>query len=197
MKNIHLTIILVLLTFNCFSQSANSPEANQYLSIGTGITWDNYYSAGPRLLLSYSKRFKNKEKTFWGFTIDNKWRGLSGIPSLKLSPGEEYPPELNYNHLSFDLHSISRMGKTKIKFDFSTGIGAIYLYGEAKHAVLPTINIGMTMNIRLGPKLFLETSPLFIFPPTRITISPNKLAQNRNVYSAWHFLPLGLRYKLD
>lgn len=197
MKNKLPTLIFGLLTLNCLGQSTGLAEANQYLSIGTGITWDNYYSAGPRLLVSYSKRFKNKEKIFWGITIDSKWKGLSGIPSVKLSPGSEYPPELDYSYLSADLHSISRRGKTKLMFDFSTGIGAIYLHGEGKSAILPAINIGMTMNIRLSQKLFLETSPLFIIPPSRITICPNKWASYRKVYSAWNFLLLGLRFELD
>ena len=182
---------------DCLGQTTGKAEANEYLSLGTGITWDNYYSAGPKFQASYSKRFKNKEKIFWGISMDNKRRGLNGIPSVKLQPGVASPPELNYSYLSADLHSISRMGNTRIIFDFSAGLGAMYLHGDSKHAVQPAINIGMTMNLRIGKNIFIEGSPLFVIPPSRIIVSPNKLAENRDVYSAWHFMPLGLRFKLD
>ncbi len=197
MKNIVSIIVFMFLMSSCFGQIEHSPEATEYLSIGTGITWDNYYTAGPRLSAEYMTRIKQKEKLFIGISFDNKWKTFNGIPSVKLQQGSEVPPELDFNHLSVNLHSLSRMGKTKLMFDFSCGFGAIYLHGEGRHSFQPTINIGMIMNVKIAPKTFLEISPLFFIPPSKVIISPSWLTKSRSVYSAWHLMPLGLRFRLD
>lgn len=197
MKHKFLNLIFSLLAISCFGQIEISPKANEYLSIGTCITWDNYYTAGPRLSAEYVTRIKQKEKLFIGISFDNKWKTLNGIPSVKLQQGSEVPPELDFNHLSINLHSLSRMGKTKLMFDFSCGLGAIYLHGEGRHSFQPTINIGMIMNVKIAPKTFLEISPLFFIPPSKVIISPSWLTKSRSVYSAWHLMPLGLRFRLD
>jgi hypothetical protein len=167
-----------------------------YLTIGTGLLWDNYGSMGPRLHVEYVRRIADKEKLFWGISSDNKWKGLSGIPSFKLQQGVPYPPELNFNQLNLSIHSLSRMGKSILMFDFSLGAGAIYLNGEGKHSVQTSISFGMSMNIRLSKKTFLETTPLFIFPPSKISFSSHKVYPHFKSYTTAAFLPIGLKFKL-
>ncbi len=196
MKYLLAIIMSFLLSSFCFSQESQPDELNTFISLNTGLTSDNYASGGLRVQAEYLKRFKSKQTFFWGVNIDYKRRGLGSIPTYKPANLANLPPELSYEHLSFNIHHLSGIGKPGLIFDFSCGLGAIYLHNESQKSLQPAINFGFIMNIRISSKVFLEMSPIFILPPSKLTISTSRLSDERKTYTAWHLFPIGLKVKL-
>jgi len=194
MKKIY-TLLFLLVTCACFAQD-NVAKSPQYIIVGTGLTWDSYYSFGPRLNLEYIKKIKNQERTYWSISVDSKWKGLSGIPSLKMAPGVPYPPELNTNTIGLNLHSFMLPKKSFLNWDFSCGVGIMYAHGEGKHGWQPTLSAGMAIDIKIAKDIYIETAPLFIFPPSKLTVSTSPLYSYNKKYVQASFIPIGLKIKL-
>jgi hypothetical protein len=194
MKKIY-TLLFLMVTCTCFAQD-DLAKPPQYIILGTGLTWDSYSSFGPRLNVEYIKKIKNQERTYWSISVDSKWKGLSGIPSLKMAPGVPYPPELNTNTIGLNLHSFMLPKKSFLNWDFSCGVGIMYAHGEGKKAWQPTLSAGMAMDIRIAEGTYIETAPLFIFPPSKLTISTSPLYSRHKKYVQASFIPIGLKIKL-
>ena len=194
MKKIY-TLLFLMVTCDCFAQD-DAAKPPQYIIVGTGLTWDSYNSFGPRLNVEYIRKIKNQERTYWSVSVDSKWPGLSGIPSVKLAPGVPYPPALSTNNISLNLHSFVIPTKSFFNWDFSCGVGAMYAHGEGKHGWQPTLSAGMAMDIRISKGTYIETARLYILPPTKFTVSTSPLYNYHKKYVQASFVPIGLKIKL-
>jgi hypothetical protein len=194
MKKIY-TLLFLMVTCTCFAQD-DLAKPPQYIIVGTGLTWDSYYSFGPRLNVEYIRKIKNQERYYWSISVDSKWPGLSGIPSVKLAPGVPYPPALSTNNISLNLHSFLIPTKSFFNWDFSCGMGAMYAHGEGKHGWQPTLSAGMAMDIRIAKGTYIETARLYILPPTKFTVSTSPLYNYHKKYVQASFIPIGLKIKL-
>ena len=52
-----------MVTYACFAQD-HIAKPPQYIIVGTGLTWDSYYSFGPRLNVEYIRKIKNQERYY-------------------------------------------------------------------------------------------------------------------------------------
>lgn len=189
------TLILLLSTFSCLAQNKIS-EPTRYLIVGTGLTWDSYYSFGPRLNVEYVRKIKNQERYYWSISADSKWPGLSGMPSVKMAPGVPHPPELSTSTIGLNLHSFLLSKKSFLNWDFSCGVGAMYAHGEGKYAWQPILSAGMALDIRVAEGVYIETAPLYILPPSKFTVSTSPLYPYKKKYVQASFIPVGLKFAL-
>jgi hypothetical protein len=188
----HSIIIMVLSALTCFSQVNVSTKRARYLKIQSGFIWDINNSFGPRVGFELMKSFKNKERLFSGVGIESKWHLIEAATDLY------EPPDLNTINITYSIHYIQPFAKDKLFWDASAGMGAIYLFGEGKSSLQPSLSLGLSLNFKLSKSIVFETAPLLIIPPiSKVIFSPNRLYEEKQTYTQFTFVPIGLTIKLN
>ncbi len=184
-------VFLTCYSFQIFSQPIETSERKKYIKIHTGLMTDSYNSAGPRLYFEYLSEFKERPKWSWGISMENKWHAVELISDLYA------PPNVNSNIVSFKVHYQVNLIKQNVFWDVNLGAGFIHLFWDENHTLQPSVNIGITLNVKLSPNVYLETAPLLILlPVSDIYFSTSRAYKAHTGYAQFTILPIGIKIKI-
>ena len=194
--NVHniLLILLFVLFFdinNCRSQSHDSTgnkTKNSCLSFQTGLVMDAYNSAGLRVSFEYQEQIRNN--WYYGILYENK-RHL-------FKPGTDNPNSYpaNSNLLCMNGYYMLKIWKDRVYFSSGIGIGIIHLFWDGVDQLAPVATANLTLNIKLFKGLWIETSPLVIFPPVDRGYFALCRGYHHQYYAAMTFFPIGFKVAL-
>lgn len=189
MKAKLLTIILISsLTFNSYSQPIENLRKPDYLVFQTGFIVDSYNSMGIRTYFEYQKDLL----TNWQY-------GVSFEHSRHFTSfATDIPDELvtNLTLMSFNYYYKLNLVKEKLFWTTGFGVGAVHANWGNSDKIGPTVNVSLTLNIKLSKRIYFESSPLIVLIPSyRFYYSPMNAENHKNFY-ALPFFPFGIKVKL-
>lgn len=102
----------------------------------------------------------------------------------------------NLNHLLFNGYYRINLVTDKIYWDCGLGLGGTRVFWNENNKFGLTASASMTLNIRLGPNVLLQTSPLIILMPiNRVYVSAISMNEN-NALWAYAILPFGVKIRV-
>ncbi|MDN4165581.1 hypothetical protein QWY31_08715 [Cytophagales bacterium LB-30] len=184
-----LSLLLSFLHGFALAQSVEEPNPKpDYLAFQTGFMADRYNSLGVRIFFEYQKGIKNNWQ--YGITYEQS-RHLGLLVTDQINELPSNLSQLSFNTY-YDLHLI----KDRLFWTVGLGIGATHVYWDDKNHLGLSINASMTLNIRMGKRLYLQSSPLLVLAPfSRIYYSPMNVESFDNFFSFTAF-PIGIKVKL-
>lgn len=196
MKNI-LFAFFILLQFNAFSQEQETIK-NDYLVFETGLIFNWTNSLGVRTFFEYQKETRKN----WSFGVSYEHSQTIGSPFSGF-----YYGETNLSLLSLNSYYRINLIKDRLFWVVGAGIGAGHVnindfpvrdsYSTKKNLFGYTFNISANLNIRIGKRIYLQTSPLLILAPiNRVYYSPNLSKNGINYLFAQTAFPIGIKIKL-
>ena len=178
--------VLLLFALMGMHSGISAQDPDSWLRFNASYTLDAWNSLGPKVHFSYEQQIKNKLNI--GFEMESKRHQTFAMRDKNF--------ELGTNQLSLLLSGSYRMNlwEDRIWFTGRAGLGAIHVYRDNTDKFGPLFRAGMSMNIRLYKRLYLETFPFFVLAFSRIDYSP--LRWDDHAFFQVQILNFGLRYKL-
>lgn len=181
-------ILFGILPSKSFSQNSTEFRKADYLTFQTGMTVDCYNSLGLRTFFEYQKDLTGN----WQYGI-----------SYEHSRHFAYAATDHLNELSTNLSLLSgnvyyKLNAIKDRVFWTTGIGLgiVHANWDDYDKIGGTINLSMTLNLKLSKRIYLETSPLIIIlPANRFYYSTMNAATYESFYAV-NIFPFGLKIKL-
>ena len=187
----HKTLIVILfgiLPLKSNSQNNIEFRNTDYLAFQTGMTIDSYNSLALRTFFEYQKDLKGN----WQY-------GISYEHSRHFaSAATDHLDELstNLSLLSGNVYYKLNAIKDRIFWTTGIGLGVVHANWNDNDKIGGTINLSMTLNLKLSKRIYLETSPLIIIlPANRFYYSTMNAATYESFYAV-NIFPFGLKIKL-
>ncbi len=182
-----LFILLGLFTSRISAQDSTATTENHFIAIQTGFSIDNNNSFGVRLYLEFQKEWTPR----WSYGVS--FEGTAHFGEFATDT-RSMPTSLN--HLLFNVYYRVNLNKDKIYWDCGLGLGGSRAFWSVNNKFGLTSSASITLNIRLGPNVLLQASPLVILAPVNRAYA-SKISMNENS-RLWAFaiLPFGVKIRV-
>jgi len=188
-KRLLIILLTGFLSIHGFSQTdENKTAQSDYLTFQTGLIVDGYNSLGVRTFFEYQKDFQKN----WQLGISYEHSRHFGF----FMTDQLY--DLNSNLSQFSINGYYKLNlvKDRLFWTGGLGVGALHVNWDDNDSFGATMNVSLTLNIRITKRVYLETSPLIVLLPfNRVYYSPMNIKHFDNFY-AFTFLPFGIKVKL-
>ncbi len=182
-------LLMSALSGKAFSQGKQEVTSKtDFLGFQSGFTVDSYNSIGIRTFFEYRKNRKGN----WQYGISYEHTRHFGFFMTDLP----YQLKSNLSMLSLNGYYRLNLLKDRIFWTGGLGLGVMHINWDDNDKFGLIANASLTLNVRITQRIYIETSPLIVFPPfNRIYFSPMKIDHFQYFYAISAF-PFGLTVRL-
>ncbi len=189
MANLITTFFLFLfIIYNGYSQSIENTKTSGYLTFQTGVMYDSYNSVGIRTFFEYQKDLPKNWQ--YGISYEHTTHFGNGITDQH----NQLPTNLSL----FCLNGYYKLNLIKDRLFWTTGIGMgfVHVNWNESNKFGSTINLSMTLNIRVSKKIYLEFAPLILIAPVNRFYFSTINIEGYNNFWSFTLFPIGIKVKL-